>query len=262
MFKSPINYTGSKFVLLDRLLPLFPKDVDVFVDLFAGGGSVYMNVSGMYPKVIANDSLDILIQIHQRLMDSEFIRKASIMSIATIDSQENYIALRDSYNRKPTPEKLLALIWSCNSGFMRFNKSGQFNQTWGKRGFNKAKAEILNIYQANYQHDHVEFCSGSYLDVQIPDNSFVYIDPPYSNTEAGYNATWTIRDDQTLLTYIENLLHTNVRFGLSGVSNGKPNLLFEALSNNPKVKTHFFGDVYEKVTKVSKTNNEYYLTNC
>lgn len=36
--KSPFNYTGGKYKLLPQLLELFPKQVNTFVDLFAGGG--------------------------------------------------------------------------------------------------------------------------------------------------------------------------------------------------------------------------------
>jgi DNA adenine methylase len=243
-------------------LPLFPKDVDTFLDLFAGGGSVYMNVSNIYPQIIANDSLEMLIQIHQNLLDEEFINRSIALSTATIDSQENYNRLRDSFNTSPTPCKLLALIWSCNSGFMRFNKTGKFNQTWGKRGFNISKAETLRIYKERYVPDNVKFFSGSYEKIQIPENSFVYIDPPYSNTNAGYNTTWSSDDDCRLLQYINNLISTETKFGLSGVLNGKPNMLFENLSKNASVKIHFFGDLYKTVSKIEKENNEYYLSNC
>ena len=54
LIESPINYMGSKYKLLDRLIPLFPK-ADTFVDLFAGGGSVYMNVNHLYKNVLANE---------------------------------------------------------------------------------------------------------------------------------------------------------------------------------------------------------------
>ena len=52
LIESPINYMGSKYKLLNRLIPLFPE-ADTFVDLFAGGGSVYMNVNHLYKNVLA-----------------------------------------------------------------------------------------------------------------------------------------------------------------------------------------------------------------
>ena len=38
LIKSPLNYTGGKFKLLPQILPLFPNDINRFIDLFGGGG--------------------------------------------------------------------------------------------------------------------------------------------------------------------------------------------------------------------------------
>lgn len=35
--KNPFNYIGGKYKLLPQILPLFPKKIDKFVDLFGGG---------------------------------------------------------------------------------------------------------------------------------------------------------------------------------------------------------------------------------
>lgn len=51
IINSPINYMGSKNKILDKLLPLFPK-TEIFIDMFTGGGSVYMNVLNSYKKNI------------------------------------------------------------------------------------------------------------------------------------------------------------------------------------------------------------------
>ena len=56
--KSPMNYTGGKYKLLNQILPLFPKDINTFVDLFTGGCSVAVNVNAN--KIIANDFNDLL----------------------------------------------------------------------------------------------------------------------------------------------------------------------------------------------------------
>lgn len=36
--QSPLNYTGGKYKLLNQLVPLFPKNINTFIDLFGGGG--------------------------------------------------------------------------------------------------------------------------------------------------------------------------------------------------------------------------------
>ena len=43
MIQSPLNYTGGKYKLLPQILPLFPKEIDCFVDLFCGGCNVGIN---------------------------------------------------------------------------------------------------------------------------------------------------------------------------------------------------------------------------
>ena len=63
MIKSPLNYIGGKRKLLPQILPLFPKDIDTFVDLFAGGCNVGVNVDAN--KVIFNDNLTYLIDMYQ-----------------------------------------------------------------------------------------------------------------------------------------------------------------------------------------------------
>ena len=38
LIKSPLNYTGGKYNLLTQLFPLFPDEINTFIDLFGGGG--------------------------------------------------------------------------------------------------------------------------------------------------------------------------------------------------------------------------------
>ena len=42
--KSPMNYTGGKYKLLHQIEPLFPENINLFVDLFTGGGNIAANV--------------------------------------------------------------------------------------------------------------------------------------------------------------------------------------------------------------------------
>lgn len=58
-----MNYTGGKYKILDQILPLFPKDIDTFVDLFCGGCNVGLNVNAK--RVIYNDTNHELIQMYE-----------------------------------------------------------------------------------------------------------------------------------------------------------------------------------------------------
>ena len=50
---SPLNYIGGKYKLLPQIFPLFPDNVDTFVDIFCGGCNVGINASAN--RIICND---------------------------------------------------------------------------------------------------------------------------------------------------------------------------------------------------------------
>tara|TARA_B100001059_G_C17530497_1_gene425270 strand:+ start:254 stop:481 length:228 start_codon:yes stop_codon:yes gene_type:complete len=66
MIKSPLNYIGGKTKLLNQILPLFPSEINTFIDLFAGGCNVGINVNAQ--KVIINDNLNYLIDMYDFFM--------------------------------------------------------------------------------------------------------------------------------------------------------------------------------------------------
>ena len=262
MIESPINYMGSKYKLLDKLIPLFPTDVDNFYDVFTGGGSVYLNMIDRYKTVYSNDILTDLIEIHKNLPKQSFLDDAIAYSTPTKESQEEYIALRLSYNTDGGADKLLALIWSCNSNMMRFNSKFEFNQTWGKRCYNTGTQKKLNniigisFNTVQYSNEHFSYFK------DIPTSSFVYLDPPYSNTEAGYNAIWSKKDDDILIELLTFYLDNGVLFGISGVVNDKTNRIYDFLSTRDEAIIQDFNlDLYKKVAKKEKSNSEYYITN-
>ena len=82
-----MNYTGSKFKLLEQILPECDYTKPYFVDLFCGGGSIYTNVADKYDKLIANDVIKDLVGIHQSLLDGDSIIEET-KSIKRINRQE------------------------------------------------------------------------------------------------------------------------------------------------------------------------------
>lgn len=72
MINSPFNYTGSKFKLLPQIIPHFDTSKKKFIDLFAGGGSVYTNIIHLYEDVWVNDIIDDLMCIHYLIQKLDF----------------------------------------------------------------------------------------------------------------------------------------------------------------------------------------------
>jgi DNA adenine methylase Dam len=228
---SVMNYTGSKFKLLDQILPEFDYSKKTFIDLFCGGGSVYINVLDKYDKVIANDIIKELIDIHKSLLTSDDIIESTKLLCPGKDNKEGFLQLRESFNKSKSPNKLWALMLSCTNNMMRFNNSFQFNQSYGDRGWNDSINKKVNIFKNHIREfkDKIEYNSINFNDVDIKSNSFVYIDPPYGYiikngamgnkqiSEAGYNCYWSKEDEINLYNKVKNIHNSGSSFMISGV---------------------------------------------
>jgi len=279
MINTPFNYTGSKYKLLEQIIPNFDYTKNTFVDLFAGGGSVYTNIVDKYDTVYINDIIENLIGIHKELIDSDDIINRVKTLCPNKNDKEGFLKLRESYNNKKSPDKLFALILGCNSNLMRFNKKGKFNQTWGNRGFsnNTDKKIKLFIEHIRPYKNKIIFKSKDFYEIKINKPSMVYIDPPYGSiidtngniskkqiSEAGYSNLWTMEHDIKLYDYIKKLNTNKSSFMLSGVleHNDKISWLLNKLINDEfKYKELNFN--YEKISKrkIIKNTKEIIIMN-
>lgn len=243
---TPFNYAGSKFKLLEQLLSEFDYSKNYFIDLFTGGGSIYTNIVDRYEKILANDIIEDLIGIHKGLIfDSEnFIKEVKNLS-PNKDNQEEYLKLRETYNKEKTAAKLYALILSCTNNLMRFNNSGGFNQTFGKRSFNESTQKKIDAFVEHITpyKDKLIFTSNSFEKIILRKSSMIYADPPYGYTiengnitskqisEAGYNSIWKKEHDIKLYDYLKNLHKEGHSFCMSNVwkHDGKTSWICEKL---------------------------------
>ena len=257
MIRSPLNYTGGKFKLLPQILPLFPSQIDCFVDLFCGGCNVGVNVSAN--RYVYNDSCEPLINLYSvmQTMESEvflskvekLIQKYDLSNVklngyefyncSSADglgsyNKEKYLMLRSDFNSLPKKDSdyyvmLYVLIVFAFNNQIRFNSSGKFNLPIGKRDFNQNMYKKLSnflslLHSQNAIFTHKDFRN---LDIsKLTPNDFVYVDPPYLITCAAYNEQggWTENDEKDLLCFLDSLSKKNVRFALSNVLEAKGNV--------------------------------------
>lgn len=239
--KGPLNYTGGKHKLLPQILPLFPKEINTFVDLFCGGGNVTVNVEAK--RIIGNDSEKHVIRIYQYLKThsideiisqiEEIVKDYSL----TLENAEGFNKLRSDYNNPQyntydTNIMLYVLIcFSFNHQF-RFNSKGEFNMPFGKdrsRWNDAMKKNLINFQKVITDKD-ILFINKDFRELKIDklnSNDFVYCDPPYLITCATYNEKdgWNEQCERNLLELLDRLNENNVKFALSNVlfSKGKTN---------------------------------------
>ena len=242
--KSPMNYTGCKYKLLPQILPLFPTEINTFVDLFTGGGNIAVNVNAN--KIIANDNETHVIDIYKAFQNGydsvEGIINAIESYIAkynlSIDNTEGFNKLRNDYNSNPfksnyiTSTVLYVLIcYSFNHQF-RFNSKGEFNMPFGKNRSqwnDTMKKNLINFHKA-ITEKNIIFTNKDFNELKIDklsSNDFVYCDPPYLITCATYNEKdgWNENSERKLLELLDKLNSQSVKFALSNVlfSKGKTN---------------------------------------
>ena len=256
---SPLNYTGSKFNLLPQLKKYFPKNHKDYtlVDLFAGGGSVFAN-SQEFDSIIVNDYIRPLIQFYRYLQTTPWkivLEEINKRNISKTD-QEAYLNLRSQFNVTKNHIDFFLLVCSCTNNMMRFNKKLQFNQTFGKRNFNPSTEKKLKQYHdVIYANYNIQFLSENFIDLEIPENSFVYLDPPYLITEAGYNAYWGKDLEKKLYEYLSDLNSRGIKFMLSNVAEhkGKVNPYLDKLQNYNIIDIPYD---YNKVSRAGKSNSK------
>lgn len=239
--KSPLNYTGGKYKLLNSLFEIFPNEVDTFVDLFAGGFNVGINASAK--TIICNDQISYLIELYRVLQErptEDVIKdiKGRIEEFGlTKQNAEGYNSLRDRYNVNKDIVDFFVLTFYAFNHQIRFNNSQKFNTPFGKdrSSYNDSIEKNLILFCDALKKKNIEFYNCDFLSVDLShlgENDLVYCDPPYLISTGSYNdgkrgfKDWTEVEEQQLLGLLDKLNAQGVKFALSNV------LYHKGLSND------------------------------
>ena len=288
--KSPMNYTGGKYKLLHQIEPLFPEDINLFVDLFTGGGNIAVNVKAN--KIVANDCEENIIGIYKTFQKYDNVDEliGQIEEIIktyglTIDNMEAYNKFRNDYNSLKTSQGNYSPLSSYNINILlyvlicysfnhqyRFNSKGEFNMPFGKERSQwneNMKNNLINFHRRIKEKDIV-FLNKDFRQLKVDklgNDDFVYCDPPYLITCATYNEKdgWNQECEEDLLNLLDELNTKKIKFALSNVlySKGKTNDLLIEWSK--KYNVHHLDYTYQNCnyhTK-DKTNksDEVLITN-
>jgi len=161
-----MQYMGSKNRHAKELLSIILKDRQPgqwYVEPFVGGANMIDKVEG---NRIGNDYHPHLIALLKAIADG--------WEPPTIVSEELYKFAK------------ISSVISADIGFIGFCCS--FGSKWfggyarNKIGTNYAATNARNLIKQAPNLKGVDFRCGSYLDLDIPNNSIIYCDPPYQGT--------------------------------------------------------------------------------
>jgi len=270
--KSPMNYIGGKYKLLESILNKFPNKIDTFVDLFAGGFNVGINVEAN--KIVCNDILNYVIELYKYIKSENtkelFIKIEKIIDKYKLDkeNQEGYLNLRLEYNQKKDSLLFFVLICFSFNHQIRFNNNQLFNTPFGKNRSsynNNIKKNLKNFSKALKEKDII-FSSLNFNDVDLSaltKKDLVYCDPPYLITTGSYNdgnrgfKNWGIKEEKELLKLLDRLNRNKVKFALSNVLYHKELKNEQLIEWSKKYNIYYLDKNYDNCNyQVKKSNNQ------
>ena len=165
-----MKYMGSKNRIAKEILPIMlahRTPNQWWVEPFVGGGNMIDKVTG---NRLGNDNDKYVIEALIAIRDCLFELPKNNKDF----TEENYKELRKSDNYK----------YKGYAGFA-FSYSGKWLGGWCRDGLNKrdyVNESYKNAINQSPLLQGVKFVNESYLNLQIPDNSLIYCDPPYEGT--------------------------------------------------------------------------------
>lgn len=232
--KSPFNYIGNKYRIIEDIKRFFPKKIDTMVDIFCGGCDVTANVDAN--KIYANDInyhvIDIMKSFQKYSIEDllDYIDSTIKERGLSKENEKAYLDFRKYYNETRNPLDLYVLMcFSFNYQF-RFNSSHEYNNPFGRNrsSFNDKMRENLIAFKGRIEG--VEFSSLDFMDFDysvLKEGDFLYADPPYLITCGSYNdgkrgfKGWNKDEDEKLMSLLDDLNGRGVKFALSNVTEHK-----------------------------------------
>ena len=281
--KSPLNYIGGKYRLLPQLLPLFPKEIDNFVDLFCGGCNVGINANAN--KIYFNDNLVYLIEMYKVFQEKSLdetlwhIEKRIEEFQLSLTNELGYNQLRRIYNKEKNPLDLFVLIAFSFNHQIRFNNNHEFNNPFGRErsSFNPTMRQNLEDFIIEIKENDVIFSSVDFEKFDFENfgsDDFVYCDPPYLITCGTYNdgkrgfKGWSEREEKTLLKLLNNLNNQGIKFALSNVleHKGKENKILKNWVETNDYQVNYFNynysnSNYQTIDRNKNASVEVLITN-
>lgn len=281
--KSPLNYIGGKYKILQQIFPFFPNKIDCFVDLFAGGANVGINSTAKH--IILNDNLVYLIDIYFKLSKNLPANTLSYIDSTikefnlSITNRDGYNKLRERYNHDHNPIDLLILSFFSFNHQIRFNSNHKFNTPFGKNRskYNKNIQRNLISFINALRKKKIELTSVDFdrFDFsKLTSKDFVYCDPPYLITVGTYNdgkrgfTGWDLKQEKKLLDILDKLNKRKIKFALSNVfehKNKTNDVLKQWVKKNNytayPINNDFSNSNYQTSIRDKKLTQEVLITN-
>lgn len=196
----PIPYQGSKRRLATAILSHVQTGrFDRLVEPFAGSAAVTLSAAKWkkFRHFLIGDRLEPLVRLWQAIIENpesiadEYEHLWKNERNRPIDE---FYDVRSQFNEDRDPAKLLYLLARCVKNAVRFNPSGEFNQSPDKRRTGThPDAMRKELFAANrLLHGRAQTVCADFIEVlrRAEPGDFFYLDPPYQGTSEGRDSRY------------------------------------------------------------------------
>lgn len=201
----PLRWAGGKRWLGPILLPIWQNYSTMrLVEPFCGGLGVtfYLKPS----KALINDINSQLVNFYKWLKEGLIINdEFEFTHTSYYENRKifNNLILDHKASSVEAANLFYYLNRTCFNGLCRFNKTGEFNVPYGK-----IEKPVFQYDLSNYKEIMANWVltQGSYINLIINKNDFVFIDPPYDVPFRNYSKDGFLWQDQVnLVNWTNNL---------------------------------------------------------
>lgn len=187
-----VQYQGSKRKLAEQILRHMPKKFGRLVEPFSGMAAISIAVAyrGMSDKFIINDINSDVVSILQSAVESPEELISSYTNLwneqFSFDggSEGHFYKVRNDFNQGDKSAcAMLYLLARCVKGSVRYNSSGEFNQSPDKRRNGTSPSSLSFNVRAisNFLKGKTQFYSKDFREIldMAEKGDIIYMDPPY-----------------------------------------------------------------------------------
>lgn len=187
----PVPYQGSKRKLAAAILAQVPNVRGTLYEPFCGSCAVSLHALqvGKAARVSLHDNFAPLMELWQQIMCWPLAvanAYATHYAAQRADPEAYYYSVRESFNTLHAPADLIFLLTRCVKNSVRFNNSGEFNQSPDRRRLGtqpvRMRANLLGA--SSLLSGRTRMSCSDWEDSVRPATSqdLVYLDPPYQGT--------------------------------------------------------------------------------
>ena len=223
--KPPFKWTGGKNRMWEKYLPhFFPKDIDIFVDMFCGATSISLWIHNNYPdaKIILNDFNPELMSLYGTFqkdydrLEKEYVSHVEkFLTLSKQDRKAYYYSLREEYchDHEDKPDYI-------NNSKLYFMLRTNFNGMW--KAYKKCnlrystppgtllqKPKFFDLEGTRKFKEFVDQCTlrsedfGALADYD-GSGTYYYADPPYRDSIVDYQGGFNDDEQRRLVSFLKD----------------------------------------------------------